>query len=67
MSRKALLPLWKSGLLIVVLTGLFACSLLFKSGGLSLDAVKFVDDGSQGLLEVVGLLLALPLFLHGLA
>jgi hypothetical protein len=57
--------LWKSGLLILTLAGLFASYLLFKPGGSSSGLVKLVDNIIQGLLEGVGLLLTLPLFLHG--
>jgi hypothetical protein len=57
--------LWKSGLLILTLTGLFASYLLFKPGGSSPHLVRFVDNIIQGFLEGVGLLLTLPLFLHG--
>ncbi len=55
----------KSGLLIFTLTGLFACYLLFKPGGSSPHVVKLVDNVTQGLLEGVGLILTLPLFLRG--
>ena len=57
--------LWKSALLILTLAGLFASYLLFKPGGSSPHLVRFVDNIIQGLLEGVGLLLTLPLFLHG--
>jgi hypothetical protein len=57
--------LWKSTLLILTLAGLFASYLLFKPGGSSPHLVRFVDNIIQGLLEGVGLLLTLPLFLHG--
>ncbi|HKF35694.1 MAG TPA: hypothetical protein VKB35_02240, partial [Ktedonobacteraceae bacterium] len=57
--------LWKSGLLILILTCLFAGYLLFKPGGSSSHLVKFVDNVIQGLLEAVGLLLTFPLFLAG--
>ena len=57
--------LWKSGLLILTLAGLFASYLLFKPGGSSPHLVRYVDNVIQGLLEGVGLLLTLPLFLHG--
>ena len=57
--------LWKSGLLILTLTGLFVIYLLFKPGGSSPNLVKLVDNVIQGFLESVGLLLTLPLFLHG--
>ena len=57
--------LWKSALLILTLAGLFASYLLFKPGGSSPYLVRFVDNIIQGLLEGVGLLLTLPLFLHG--
>jgi hypothetical protein len=66
MSGQYLRPLWKSGLLIFMLTGLFVCYLLFKPGGSSPDVVKLVDNIIQGLLEGVGLILTLPLFLHGI-
>lgn len=56
----------KSGLLILTLTGLFVCYLLFKPGGSSPALVTSVDNVTQGLLEGVGLLLTLPLFLHGI-
>jgi uncharacterized membrane protein (DUF485 family) len=56
--------LWKSGLLILALTGLFVIYLLLKPGGHG--PVTFVDNVIQGLLEVVGLLLALPVFLQGI-
>jgi hypothetical protein len=58
--------LWKSGLLILTLTGLFVSYLLFKPGGSSPDVVRFVDNVIQGLLEGVGLFLTLPLFLYGI-
>jgi hypothetical protein len=64
MSWRDRRPLWKSGLLIFMLTALFACYLIFKPGGLSPGAVKLVDNVSQGLLEGFGLLLTLPLFLQ---
>jgi hypothetical protein len=57
--------LWKSGLLILTLTGLFVSYLLFKPGGSSPELVTLVDNVIQGLLEGVGLILTLPLFLHG--
>ncbi len=57
--------LWKSALLILTLAGLFASYLLFKPGGSSPHLVRFVDNIIQGLLEGIGLLLTLPLFLHG--
>src|SRR5437764_15385606 len=56
--------LWKSGLLILILTGLFVAYLLIKPGGP--ERVTFVDNIIQGLLEGVGLLLALPLFVRGI-
>src|SRR5947209_2237849 len=56
--------LWKSGLLVLVLTGLFVAYLLIKPGGP--ERVAFVDNIIQGLLEGVGLLLALPLFVRGI-
>jgi hypothetical protein len=58
--------LWKSGLLILTLIGLFVSYLLFKPAGSSPALVTFVDNVIQGLLEVVGLLLTLPLFLYGI-
>jgi hypothetical protein len=57
--------LWKSGLLTLILTGLFVSYLLFKPGGSSPHLVRFVDNIIQGLLEGVGLLFTLPFFLHG--
>jgi hypothetical protein len=54
--------LWKSVLLILILTGLFVIYLLIKPGGPNL--VNLGDNISQGLLEGVGLLLTLPLFWH---
>src|SRR5207248_921019 len=53
--------LWKSALLILVLTGLFVVYLLVKPG--PPQAVTLVDNLIQGLLEGVGLFLALPLWL----
>ena len=41
--------LWKSTLLILTLTGLFACYLLLKPGGSSPQVVRFVDNVTQGL------------------
>src|SRR5438270_3665224 len=52
--------LWKSALLILVLTGLFVAYLLVKPG--PPQAVTLVDNLIQGLLEAVGLFLALPLW-----
>ena len=57
--------LWKSALVIFVLTGLFVAYLLIKPGGPK--AVNFGDNIAQGLLEAVGLLLTLPLFWQGSA
>ncbi len=57
--------LWKSGLLIFTLTGLFVSYLLFKPGASSPEIVTLVDNVIQGFLEGVGLILTLPLFLHG--
>src|SRR5213592_2023640 len=54
--------LWKSGLLVIVLTGLFVAYLLVKPGGP--QRVTFVDNIIQGLLEGVGLILALPFFIQ---
>jgi hypothetical protein len=65
MTGQYLRQLCKSALLIFILTGLFACYLLFKPGGFSTGVVKLVDNVSQGLLESIGLILALPLFLQG--
>ena len=56
--------LWKSDLLILALTGLFVTYLLLKPGGPG--PVTFVDNVIQGLLEGVGLMLALPVFLQGI-
>src|SRR5258708_32846833 len=56
--------LWKSALLILVLTSLFVVYLLIKPGG-----PKFVNLGdniTQGLLEGIGLILTLALFLLGI-
>ena len=53
--------LWKSALLILILTGLFVVYLLVKPG--PPQAVTLVDNLTQGLLEGVGLFLALPLWL----
>jgi hypothetical protein len=50
--------------LILALTGLFVTYLLVKSGGSG--PVTFVDNVIQGLLEGVGLVLALPVFLQGI-
>jgi hypothetical protein len=66
MNGQTMRSLWKSGLIILTLTGLFVSYLLFKPGGSSPDLVKFVDNVTQGLLEGVGLLLTLPLFLYGI-
>jgi len=66
MNGQPMRALWKGGLLILTLTGLFVGYLLFKPGGTSPATVKFVDNVIQGLLEVVGLLLTLPLFLYGI-
>ncbi|MFL5589307.1 MAG: hypothetical protein ACJ8DI_16890 [Ktedonobacteraceae bacterium] len=65
MTGQYLRKLWKSGLLIFILVGVFACYLLFKPGGFSTSAVTLVDNVSQVLLEGIGLVLALPLFLQG--
>ncbi len=65
MNGQYIRSLWKSGLLVLTLAGLFASYLLFKPGGSSSGLVKLVDNVIQGLLEGVGLLLTLPLFLHG--
>jgi len=65
LNERYIRSLWKSGLLILTLTGLFASYLLFKPGGSSPHVVRFVDNIIQGLLEGVGLLLTLPLFLYG--
>src|SRR6266487_402612 len=54
--------LWKSGLLVIVLTGLFVAYLLVKPGGPA--RVTFIDNIIQGLLEGVGLILALPFFIE---
>lgn len=54
----------KSALLVLVLTGLFVAYLLVKPGGPA--PVTFVDNIIQGLLEGVGLILALPLFMQGI-
>jgi hypothetical protein len=66
MNGQSMRALWKSGLLILTLTGLFASYLLFEPGGSSPHLVRFIDNIIQGLLEVVGLLLTLPLFLYGI-
>ena len=55
--------LWKSALLILMLTCLFVVYLLIKPGGHKL--VNLGDNIAQGLLEVVGLLLTFPRFWHG--
>jgi signal transduction histidine kinase len=49
--------------LILLLSGLFAAYLLYKPGGPHL--VTLVDNLTQGVLEGVGLLLTLPLWLPG--
>src|SRR5438552_648431 len=56
--------LLKSCLLVIVLTGLFVAYLLVKPGGPA--RVTFVDNIIQGLLEGVGLILALPFFIQGI-
>ena len=56
--------LWKSGLLILILTGLFVTYLLVKPGWP--ERVTLVDNIIQGLLEGVGLMLALPFFVQGI-
>src|SRR5438067_3528813 len=56
--------LLKSGLLVIVLTGLLVAYLLVKPGGPA--RVTFVDNIIQGLLEGVGLILALPFFIQGI-
>src|SRR6266516_2705668 len=66
MYGQSMRSLWKSALLILTLTGLFVSYLLFKPGGSSPTLVTFVDNVIQGLLEGVGLLLTLPLFLLGI-
>jgi uncharacterized protein YjeT (DUF2065 family) len=66
MNGQPMRSLGKSGLLILTLTGIFVIYLLFKPGGSSPGVVTFVDNVIQGLLEVVGLLLTLPLFLYGI-
>src|SRR5438094_7735132 len=53
--------LWKSGLLVIVLTGLFVAYLLIKPGGPA--RVTFIDNIIEGLLESVGLILAHPFFI----
>ena len=58
--------LWKSSLLILTLTGLFVGYLLVKPSGSAPERVTLVDNVIQGLLEGVGLLLTLPLFLPGI-
>src|SRR5258706_4936353 len=55
--------LWKSALLILMLTGLFVVYLLIKPGGPKL--VNLGDNIAQGLFEAVGLLLTFPLFWSG--
>jgi len=55
--------LWKSTLLIFLLTSLFVTYLLIKPGGPAV--VNLGDNVIQGLLEGVGLLLTLPLFWPG--
>jgi hypothetical protein len=65
MNGQPMRSLGKSGLLVLTLTGIFVIYLLFKPGGSSPGVVTFVDNVIQGLLEVVGLLLTLPLFLYG--
>src|ERR1051326_1646313 len=59
-SPQYLSSLWKSALLILVLTGLFVAYLLLKPG--PPQAVTLVDNVIQGLLEGVGFFLALPLW-----
>jgi hypothetical protein len=56
--------LWRSTLLILVLTGLFVVYLLIKPGGPKL--VNLGDNITQGLLEGIGLILTLSLFLRGI-
>lgn len=58
--------LWKSSLLVLTLTGLFVSYLLVKPGGSAPGLVTLVDNIIQGLLEGVGLILTLPLFLQGI-
>src|SRR6266487_5019394 len=65
MYGQSMRSLWKSALLILTLTGLFVSYLLFKPGASSPEIVTLVDNVIQGFLEGVGLLLTLPLFLHG--
>ena len=57
--------LWKSALVILVLTGLFVAYLLIKPGGPKM--VNLGDNIAQGLLEAVGLLLTFPLLWQGSA
>jgi hypothetical protein len=56
--------LWRSTLLILVLTGLFVVYLLIKPGGPKM--VNLGDNITQGLLEGIGLILTLSLFLRGI-
>jgi hypothetical protein len=55
--------LWKSTLVILILTSLFVTYLLIKPGGPVL--VNLGDNVIQGFLEAVGLLLTLPFFWQG--
>ena len=66
MNGEFVRSLWKSGLLIFVLTGLFVAYLLVKPGGSGSYLVRLVDNVIQGLLEGVGLILTLPFFLQGI-
>jgi hypothetical protein len=54
--------LWRSALLILILTGLFVVYLIIKPGGP--QSVNLGDNVIQGLLEAVGFLLTLPLILR---
>jgi signal transduction histidine kinase len=63
MNSQDIRSLWQSFAPILLLISAFALYLLIKPGNQA--SVTLVDNLTQGLLEGVGLLLALPLFLPG--
>ena len=63
MSSQSTRSLWRSFALILLLISLFAIYLLVKPGNST--SITLVDNLFQGILEGVGLLLTLPLFLPG--
>src|SRR5436305_2941754 len=61
MKSRPISSLWKSLILILLLTALFVVYLLFKPGNPA--SVTLVDNLIQGILEGVGLFLTFPYFL----